>query len=167
MKTEPNTKKKTVAQSPRASGAPSLGLINGLYEISCPEIENEWGCDGMTLILTLDTPSIWGEYDFGMFAGILHVPERPYSASGQELMFHWRGRENGENEMSFGDRCQGGISFVGNGRIEGWINLCGECFFKGTRREGPGAPIRSAVSMQDEWDGYNEDEYERENIGRW
>ena len=145
----------------------SLGLINGIYEIDCPEIEREWDYDGFTMILTLDSPSIWGEYDFGMFSGIVHIPQRPFAASNETISFQWRGQENSESQMSFGDDCVGGISFLGNGYIEGWINLYGECRFQGRRRDGPGTAIRSAASMRDEWDGYNEDEYERARVGRW
>ncbi|KAL8756087.1 MAG: hypothetical protein Q9199_003186 [Rusavskia elegans] len=167
VKAEPGTKKKTVASSSRSSAATPLGLINGIYEMSCPTIEREWDYDGFTLILTLDSPAVWGEYDFGLFTGVLHIPQRPFAASSDTLSFQWRGRENSEGEMSFGDNCVGGISFLGNGHIAGWINLYGECRFEGTRRDGPGTAIRSATSMQDEWDGYNEDEYERERVGRW
>ncbi|CAL8583725.1 hypothetical protein XPA_009344 [Xanthoria parietina] len=164
VKAEPSSKKKTTSSS---SAAVSLGLINGIYEIDCPEIEREWDYDGFTMILTLDTPSIWGEYDFGMFSGILHIPRRPFAASNEAISFQWRGRENSESQMSFGDSCVGSISFLGNGYIDGWINLYGECRFQGRRRDGPGTAIRSATSMRDEWDGYNEDEYERERVGRW
>ena len=167
VKAEPGSKKKTTASSSSSSAAVSLGLINGIYEIDCPEIEREWDYDGFTMILTLDTPSIWGEYDFGMFSGILHIPQRPFAASNETISFQWRGRENSESQMSFGDNCVGGISFLGNGYIDGWINLYGECRFQGRRRDGPGTAIRSAASMRDEWDGYNEDEYERERVGRW
>ncbi|KAL8918378.1 MAG: hypothetical protein Q9208_007397 [Pyrenodesmia sp. 3 TL-2023] len=167
VKAEPNTQQMATPIFPRPPAAATLGLINGIYDIFCPDIEREWDYDGFTLVLTLDTPAIWGEYDFGMFSGILHIPQRPYAASSDELALEWCGRANDEGEMSFGGNCVGGISFVGNGHIEGWINLYGECRFQGTRRDGPGTAIRSAISMRDEWDGYNEDEYERERVGRW
>ncbi|KAL8897281.1 MAG: hypothetical protein Q9207_007292 [Kuettlingeria erythrocarpa] len=167
VKAEPNTKQMAIASPSRIPAAPSLGLINGIYDISCPSIENEWDYDGFTLVLTLDSPAIWGEYDFGMFSGILYIPQRPFTASSDEFAFEWRGRENGEGEMRFGSGCNGGIVFHGNGYVEGWINVYGEGRFEGTRREGPGTAVRTAMSMQDEWDSYNEDEYERERIGRW
>ncbi|KAL8721635.1 MAG: hypothetical protein Q9225_001724 [Loekoesia sp. 1 TL-2023] len=152
VKTEPNTKRKTAAPSTSPSAAPSLGLINGIYDISCPTIEEEWGCDNLTLILTLDTPGVWGAYDFGVFSGIFHIPQRPYSAP-DRVELYWRGRENGEGEMSFGEDCNGVLSFLGNGRVEGWMNLYGDCHFEGVRRDGPGAPIRTARSMREEWEG--------------
>lgn len=167
VKAEPSSKNSTVAPSSHPSAAASLGLINGIYDISCPKIEEEWDYDGFTMILTLDSPSIWGEYDFGMFTGILRISQRPFAASSDTHSFQWRGRENGEREMSFGDNCVGGISFLGNGYVEGWINLYGDCRFEGTKRDGPGTAVRSATSLRDEWNEYNEDEYERERVGRW
>ncbi|KAL8856736.1 MAG: hypothetical protein Q9178_006693 [Gyalolechia marmorata] len=172
VKKEPKVKAKSISDAKTIVGssrsAPaSLGLINGIYEISCPDIEQEWDYDGFTIVLTLDSPSIWGEYDFGMFSGILRIPQRPFVASGDMLPFEWRGRENSEGEMSFGDNCVGGISFLGNGYIEGWINLYGDCRFEGTRMDGPGTAMSSAADLRDQWDSYNEDEYERERVGRW
>ena len=166
VKAESTSDAKTIVGSSRSAPA-SLGLINGLYEVSCPVIEREWDDDGFTIVLTLDSPSVWGEYDFGMFSGILRIPQRPFVASGDTLPFEWRGRENSEGEMSFGGNCVGGISFLGNGYIEGWINVYGECRFEGTRMDGPGTAMSSAADLQDQWDSYNEDEYERERVGRW
>ncbi|KAI4272652.1 MAG: hypothetical protein LQ337_005158 [Flavoplaca oasis] len=166
VKAESTPDAKTIGGSSRSAPA-SLGLINGLYEVSCPVIEREWDDDGFTIVLTLDSQSIWGEYDFGMFSGILRIPQRPFIASGDMLPFEWRGRENSEGEMSFGGNCVGGISFLGNGYIEGWINLYGECRFEGTRIDGPGTAMSSAADLRDQWDSYNEDEYERERVGRW
>ncbi|KAL9038571.1 MAG: hypothetical protein Q9180_003055 [Flavoplaca navasiana] len=166
VKVESTSDAKTIVGSSRSAPA-SLGLINGIYEVSCPEIEREWDDDGFTIVLTLDSPSVWGEYDFGMFSGILRIPQRPFVASGGMLPFEWRGRENSEGEMSFGGNCVGGISFLGNGYIEGWINLYGECRFEGTRMDGPGTAMSSAADLRDQWDSYNEDEYERERVDRW
>ena len=166
VRAEPGSTKGPLASSSRSALAP-LGLINGIYEVSCPEIEREWDDDGFTIVLTLDSPSIWGQYDFGMFSGIFHVPQRPFAASNNMFPFQWRGRENGEGEMSFGDDCIGGISFLGNGYIEGWINVYGQCRFEGTRRDGPGTAVSNAIDIRNEWDGYNEEEYENERIGRW
>ncbi|KAL8969532.1 MAG: hypothetical protein Q9183_001956, partial [Haloplaca sp. 2 TL-2023] len=153
--------------SPSRSALPPLGLINGIYEVSCPEIESDFGDDGFTIVLTLDSPSVWGQYDFGMFSGIFHIPQRPYAASTDMFEFQWRGRENGEGEMSFGDGCIGGISFLGNGYIEGWINVYGQSHFQGMRRDGPGNAVSNAIDIRNEWDGYNEDQYEYERVSRW
>ena len=153
--------------SPALSTSTSLGLVNGIYDISCPEISSEFGSRALTLTLTLDSPAVWGAYDFDMFSGVLLLPHRPTSASERELPLKWRGRENGEGQMSFGDHCRGEMRFLGGGRIQGWMSLYGDVEFTGTRRAGPGTPVRTAGSMRMEWDGYNYAAYEDERLGRW
>ena len=151
----------------RSPNGPSLGLINGLYDLSCQTVEDSWGCEDLTLTLTLDGATVWGAYDLGMFSGILFLPNRPWQASNSPLPFTWRGREDGEGEMEFGDDCEGEISFLGNGVIEGWISVYGRCFFEGRRREEAGTAVRTARSMREEWEGYNVEAYEEERVGRW
>ncbi len=159
-KHEPSTK-------PSSQVSPSLGLINGIYDLSCPTVEDNWDSTDLTLTLTLDGTTVWGAYDLGMFSGILFLPDRPWQASNEPLPLTWRGRENGEGEMSFGDDCEGEISFLGNGIIEGWISVYGRCDFKGHRRHEAGTAVRPARSMRLEWDDYNEEAYEEERVGRW
>lgn len=151
----------------RSPNGPSLGLINGIYDLSCQTVEDNWGSEDLTLTLTLDGTTVWGAYDLGMFSGILFLPNRPWQASNSPLPFTWRGRENGEGEMEFGDDCEGGISFLGNGAIEGWISVYGRCCFQGRRREEAGTAVRTTRSMREEWEGYNEEAYEEERVGRW
>ncbi|MCJ1425983.1 hypothetical protein MMC29_003884 [Sticta canariensis] len=175
IKKEPAVKKETAVRSgptiknePGDNGQSLLGLINGYYDIECPSLESEFDSDHLSLILCLETPRVWGAYDFGQFSGILHLPQRPYHPSEDPLPFHWRGRENGEGEMSFGEDCFGEIAFLGGGKIEGRImNLYGDCGFTGMRRPGPTVAPRSANSMREEWEGYSEESYERERVGRW
>lgn len=166
IKNEPKAKKEPNIKQETQPTAPPLGLINGIYDITCPTIEDEWNCQELTLILTLDSQTIWGAYDFDMFQGIMHFPQRPYSA-GQDMEFQWRGRDTSEGVMSFGDRNQGEITFLDGGEISGWINVYGQCEFQGVRRSSSTTRERSALSMRNEWDGYDEDAYERERVGRW
>ena len=178
IKTKPGAKGKggpKLKQEPKStstkvghSTAPcSLGLINGIYDITCEDISGEWSTGPLTLTLTLDSPGVWGAYDFGMFEGILRLAERPWAVS-DTCSLMWRGRENGEGEMNFDDGSnQGYIDFLGNGEIEGALNLYGNCDFTGRRRNGPGTPVRTAASMRQEWDGYNQEAYDRENRSRW
>ena len=149
-----------------------LGLINGEYEIHSRDLE-EWPEmypeNEFRLALSLsDGTSVWGAYDFGMFFGIMYIPQRPQRASYMHVPFQWRGRERGEGQMSFGPENKGWIRFLGNGRIEGEINCYGCARFSGQRISGrdPRAP-RKPVDMQREWHGYNEDAYEHERVERW
>lgn len=170
VKKEPSVKRESSTQQELYSpNKPKLGLINGYYEISCPKIEYEWPdyADNMSLILCLDTPGVWGSYDFGMFSGILHLNERPWNPSHDPILCSWRGRDNGEGEMIFGGDCVGEIAFLGDGRIEGYLSLYGICEFTGMRVPGPGSAPRNAASMRQEWDGYNDSAYEEERANRW
>ncbi|KAL8735339.1 MAG: hypothetical protein Q9166_000884 [cf. Caloplaca sp. 2 TL-2023] len=165
IKQESNVKKEL-----STSSQPKLGLINGYYEIYCPYLQEQFSHlydEPMSLILCLNSPNVWGAYDFGMFSGVLHMQGRPWEPSEEPIPCRWRGRENGEGEMSFGDNCRGEIAFLGDGNIQGSLNLFGECHFSGRRRPGPGTAPRSAASMQDEWDGYNEEACEYERVNRW
>lgn len=157
VKKEPLIKREPgIKNEPGCPNLPALGLINGWYDISCPEIESDFHCGGapLTLILCLDTPRVWGCYSFGPFKGIWHLPQRPYQPSEDPLPFHWRGRKDWRGEMCFGEDCRGEIAFLGDGRIEGWIE---NHEFTGTRRPGPTMAPRSANSMREEWEGYNEE----------
>ena len=94
------------------------------------------------------------------------MPERPYRASNDEIPFTWRGRDRSEGQISFGPDNRGFIRFLGDGRIEGRINVYGDASFIGWRASGDETqPPRSAASMREE--GYNEREYDRENRTRW
>lgn len=166
----PIKKAPAVKSEPRLKSTPKIGLINGYYEISCPYLASEFSDDPSSfhLILALETPRVWGAYDFGAFSGIIHLAQRPFFPSEEPIPLEWRGRENGEGEMSFGDDCFGEIVFLGNGQIRGSLNnLYGErCDFEGAKVE-EGGPRRSAGSMRAEWDGYNDEAYEAERTGRW
>ena len=121
-----------------------------------------------TLVLALQGKALWGAYDFGMFSGILQLPERPRAASEERLEFQWRGRENSEGQISFDNNQSGWIKFLGGGEIEGVINVYGKAKFTGVRVSGSSTMSeRSANDMRQEWDGYNEEEYERQRRGRW
>lgn len=71
VKREPN-----VIRAP-APNVPSLGLINGIYDLSCPNIEEHWPCRDLTLTLSLDGTTVWGAYDLDVFSGVLFIASRP------------------------------------------------------------------------------------------
>ncbi|CAF9918764.1 hypothetical protein IMSHALPRED_004407 [Imshaugia aleurites] len=168
-KSPPKIKPEPDTDTSHTPNLPAVGFINGIYDLSCPTVAREWGSTDLTLTLALEGTTVWGAYDLGMFSGILFLPNRPWHASNEALPFTWRGRENGEGEMSFGHGCQGEISFLGKGRVEGWISVYGRCAFTGVRRAGAGtvATARPARSMKGEWEGYNERTYDEERSGRW
>lgn len=64
--------------------------------------------------------------------------------------------------MSYSDDQYGWIRFLGDGQIEGMIGVYGQAEFRGMRVSGQQTRSeRDAWSMRQEWDGYNEEEYER------
>jgi len=130
---------------------------------------DQWGeQEPFTLILCLDRNAIWGAYDFGMYSGILHLRHRPYRSSVDEVPFTWRGRENSEGQISFGTGNGGFIRFLGDRSIDGMINCYGSARFSGKRISGAETRAsRDAWSVQSEWNGYNQREYDRENSARW
>ena len=185
VKTAPRIKKEKVAPStprkikaepdirddrPPPSPSPattSLGLINGYYVISCPEITDQWGSQDLSIVVCFDTQHVWCAYDFEMFSGIFLLDRRPVRASNDQIPVRWRGRENGEGEMRTGNDNHGWISFLGNGHIAGCLEIMGDFEFEGYKVEGGGGPTRSARSMRDEWESYDEDAHEYERVNRW
>ena len=148
--------------------APSLGFINGIYHLDCPDVDS-WPHGDLTLTLTPSGTAVWGAYNLGIFSGILYLPNRPWQPSSAPLGFFWRGRENSEGQMNFGERCNGMIVFHGDGIVSGNFKIdevSGECGFQGLRDPEAGTMVRSIASMKYEWDGYNEEAYERERVGR-
>ncbi|KAK5996379.1 hypothetical protein PT974_01713 [Cladobotryum mycophilum] len=145
-----------------------LGLINGRYDISCPFVESEWSNVGsdFSVVLTLAGSSLWGSFDLGIIEGVMHFEQRPMQSSYDPIPFTWRGREN-EGPVLYGDGHEGWIKFLGNGRIQGELDYQ-NISFQGERIPGQGTRSEtSARALQDEWLGYTEEEYERENRTRW
>jgi hypothetical protein len=156
--------------SPDPADTPRLGLINGYYEIESPSLD-EWSQfpqEDFSLLLSLSGNSVWGEYDFGMFYGILHMPKRPWTASEETIPFKWRGGNRSDSEIRFGNDNKGFIRFLGEGKIEGEINCYGHAKFSGWRTSGDDTSSpRTVASLRREWAGYNEDEYDRRQAARW
>lgn len=152
----------------RANLSP-LGLLNGRYDISSRSVDKEWPqhASGLSLVLTLAGSSLWGRFDLGIIEGVLYFEERPRKSSLDAVPFSWRGREL-EGPISYNDRYNNGwIKFLGDGRIEGWIDHS-DIYFEGYRVSGQGTRSEvDARAMQNEWNGYTEDEYERESRARW
>jgi hypothetical protein len=146
-----------------------LGLLNGRYEIDSPYVTGNWNHydeDDFSLILTLAGQSLWGSFDLGIYEGVLRFDVRPYQSSHDRVHFQWRGRED-QGPVIYGNDNSGWIKFLGDGRIEGYLDRQG-IEFHGRRI--PGQPTRSEVdsrTLQSEWNGYSEEEYERENRARW
>ncbi|PTB62285.1 hypothetical protein BBK36DRAFT_1129621 [Trichoderma citrinoviride] len=149
-----------------------LGLLNGRYDISCPYVESEWPMCGsdFSLVLTIVGSSLWGRFDMGIIEGVLYIEERPRASSFDNIPFVWRGRETSEGQIFYDERStcnQGSLRFLGDGSIKGYFEYQ-DIQFEGQRLPGQGTRSElDARTLQNEWDSYNEDEYERERVGRW
>ncbi|KAI1781004.1 hypothetical protein F4818DRAFT_23206 [Hypoxylon cercidicola] len=143
-----------------------LGLLNGRYEVTSDDVEGQWGFEDLSLVFTLSGSELWGRFDLGVVDGVLRFATRPYQSSPARVGFKWRGRER-DGPMMYGDRNDGWIRFLGDGRLDGYLDFMDLRF---EARRLPGQGTRSEVEARDmlaEWNGYNADEYERENRARW
>ncbi|KAI3340315.1 hypothetical protein F4824DRAFT_417556 [Ustulina deusta] len=151
---------------PPPSSLGPLGLLNGRYGIFSNEANDQWGCDDFDLVLTLSGNELWGKFDLGIVSGILHIDERPWESSDDPVPFTWRGEER-DGQIFYGNINRGWITFLGNGHIQGQLDYM-TLDFGGDRLSGQSTRSQiDARSMQREWHGYSEEEYERLNRARW
>jgi hypothetical protein len=151
--------------SPAALGP--LGLLNGHYSITAPDVTEQWSQydDEFDLSLVIAGQELWGSFDLGVVAGVLQFEQRPFQSSHDPVTFIWRGRED-EGLMHYGENT-GWMKFLGSGKIEAQLDYQ-SIEFSGTRDAGQGTRSNVDVrALRDEWNGYNEVEYERENRRRW
>ncbi|KAH0490047.1 hypothetical protein TgHK011_001532 [Trichoderma gracile] len=146
-----------------------LGLLNGRYDISSPSVESKWPIYGsdLSLVLTIVGSSLWGRFDLGVIEGVLYIEERPRASSSEDVPFVWRGRE-AEGQIFYDEWSnRGSLRFLGDGAIEGYFEYQ-HIQFDGQRLPGQGTRSElDARTLQNEWDSYNEDEYDREGRARW
>ncbi|KAF4957954.1 hypothetical protein FGADI_2783 [Fusarium gaditjirri] len=150
-----------------ASLAP-LGLLNGDYEVDSSDVSEQWDFDPdeFQLTLTISGNRLWGRFNLGVYEGVLLFEERPMRSSHDRVWFKWRGRED-QGPVIYGDNNEGWMEFLGDGRIEGWLDHQSLSF---QARRLPGQGTRSSIdarSLQDEWTNYSYDLYEEENRARW
>ncbi|KAL6413320.1 hypothetical protein AUP68_02829 [Ilyonectria robusta] len=96
----------------------------------------------------------------------MYFDRRPRASSRDSVPFTWRGRGD-QGPIIYGDSNSGRLTFLGDGRIEGSIDY-EELRFRGWRfpDQGTGGGT-SAYPLENEWDGYSEDQYENERVSRW
>lgn len=71
--------------------------------------------------------------------------------------------------ISYDDaRQKGWVRFLGNGRIDGVIEVYGKARLSGVRVSGEQTRSeRDAASMRAEWEGYSQEAYEHARVARW
>lgn len=146
-----------------------LGLLNGRYELESTTVSDQWPRldSGLNLVLTLAGDELWGQFDLGVYEGVLRFAVRPYESSREALPYKWRGRDAGSGEICCGDN-EGWIKFLGGGRIRGYLDSM-SIHFSGRRV--PGQSTRSEIdigTMRHQWNNeYSVMEYDRANRARW
>ncbi|KAF7545205.1 hypothetical protein G7Z17_g9352 [Cylindrodendrum hubeiense] len=145
-----------------------LGLINGSYDVTSSSVTSQWSHFGSDfgLELRIAGTQLWGGFDLGLFEGVMRFEERPRRSSRDTVPFTWRGRED-QGPIIYGNYNHGWIKFLGGGRIEGWLDRQ-NISFRGRHIQGQGTGGgTTAHSFQDQWNGYSEEECERENRAHW
>jgi hypothetical protein len=121
-----------VCYPPSASPRPPLTLriainssalieLSGAYTIVAPQVSDGWGCDGpLTLQLAPSSTGahLWGSFDFGVFEGTLRS-HSALPAANNTVKFHWRGRETGEGETTYGPENIAEFEFLEGGKFSG------------------------------------------------
>ncbi|KAI0340987.1 hypothetical protein BDW22DRAFT_373419 [Trametopsis cervina] len=169
-------------QGAKANGKPNGAAkleyrdTSGQYDVDCPGLRDNWGEHFMGTYTLKMSPSkgmsrIWATFDFGVVSGIMRCTALPV-AVGESCTFYWRGREEGEGEMTFSDCNNGTITFCGNGRIEGTIagDLFKETPFSGTVNSGASRNTiwaRYIPEWKEEYRGINEVAYNAAARSRW
>ncbi|PTD07747.1 hypothetical protein FCULG_00007111 [Fusarium culmorum] len=87
-----------------------LGLLNGDYEIIWSDAAERWDHydpDNFELCLTLEGNKLWGQFNLGVYEGVLRLNQRPMRSSHDRLEFTWRGRED-MGPVIYGNSNKGG-----------------------------------------------------------
>ncbi|KAL8682040.1 MAG: hypothetical protein Q9186_001916 [Xanthomendoza sp. 1 TL-2023] len=104
-----------------------IATLSGVYTIAAPSVSNGWDCHGpLTLSLAPSSTGshLWGSFHFGVFKGKLRsIPTK--EGVGDTIRFHWRGRQTGESESTYGPENIASFTFLTNGKFKG--NMYWDC----------------------------------------
>ncbi|GLB34320.1 hypothetical protein LshimejAT787_0112040 [Lyophyllum shimeji] len=145
----------------------------GEFRIMAPYLRDQWSSYTETMKLKL-SPSpggshLWVWFHFGIVSGIMRSHGCPPKYVGDTTRLQWRGREEGEGEMTYEDENVASITFLGDGRIRGKMRWMGTLF----EFIGKNAPRKNVVwckSVQhwkEQYWGINDRSYERARVARW
>ncbi|KZV67839.1 hypothetical protein PENSPDRAFT_583353 [Peniophora sp. CONT] len=150
--------------------------VKGEFAINAPYLAEQWDDASGELTLTL-SPSrgtgkhLWGSFDFGIVKGIIRGGLPP-TTIGATVAFKWRGHEQGEGQMEFGDMNKGTLTFLGNGKIRGTMvgGFMREFVFSGIQDTDTLRSTEWSMHVEewkDEWRGINDRTYNAARVGRW
>ncbi|KAG5649673.1 hypothetical protein H0H81_002551, partial [Sphagnurus paluster] len=129
----------------------------GRYNIMALFLRDEWPDDtekmSLKMSISRGKSHFWVWFHFGIVSGIMRSCSTPPTHVGDKVRFQWRGREEGEGEMTYDEENTASITFLGEGRIRGRMRWDGQLFeFVGKK-----VPIEGAdwISRVQDW----KDEY--------
>lgn len=140
--------------------------ITGVYNISCPQLEQQYPEEANSLRLFLcvnnEASKIWGGFELAPKSGVLLISGN-YNDPEARLSFGWRARDSHRGRLSFGRGCFGEIQFFEDRRLRGtFFNMFPEPVdFEGERRPGPLWCGKIAWQFETEWDGFVAEAYGR------
>jgi len=152
----------------------TLSDLAGVYTIAAPSISNNFNVY-VPLILSL-APSatsshLWGKFDFDVIEGTLRSTAHP--SPGKPIKFHWRGRETGMGEATYGPENIAEFDFQGDGKFKGtmfWDSCCEKFDVYGKRDAEASRGFdgkKRVAEWKDEYWAINEANYDRECEARW
>jgi hypothetical protein len=166
--------KREPSPSPPLQDYPEIHYLTGVYDVSCPQLEDQLPATTGTLRLFICVDEaarkVWGGFELGPKRGVILIAEYHDDPIQLGLTFGWRARDLDRGGLDFGRGCYGDIEFVGGGIVAGtFYNLFPEPVeFQGKRRSGPLVcsmgpwdPVRSAWDFEQRWDGFVTEAYGR------
>lgn len=125
----------------RSNEDPRQRNVTGVYNLSCPQLEEEFpGCnDYLRMFLAVDKGEIWGGFELCMKSGVVKFDD---TLPDRRVSFGWRARDSEDGQLSFGRGCFGDIELYGHEQTRGtFYNLFGDArleplMFEGQRRQG-------------------------------
>jgi hypothetical protein len=166
--------KREPSPSPPLQDYPEIHYLTGVYDVSCPQVEDQLPATTGTLRLFICVDEaarkVWGGFELGPKRGVILIAEYHDDPIQLGLTFGWRARDLDRGGLDFGRGCYGDMEFVGGGIVAGtFYNLFPEPVeFQGKRRSGPLVcsmgpwdPVRSAWDFEQRWDGFVTEAYGR------
>lgn len=150
----------------------TLASMTGSYDLHCPYVSEQWGGqreyggdDGYRIAFAQLGAAVYGRFDLGVLEG--YVKCQDVDLVERTMTLHWRGRDTGTGES---DSATDNLfvlridpaGTVFRGTVAG--SFIGECDVYGVKVSDRGPDPRADRNSYDELD---EDNYERERVGRW
>ncbi|KAI5892981.1 uncharacterized protein SCHCODRAFT_02498874 [Schizophyllum commune H4-8] len=117
----------------------------GVYTINCPYLLDQWpdDCSGpLTLRLALSSTGrhLWGAFKFGIVEGVLRSTSPAPFLPDTTITFDWRGREMGEDTVTWDEGNVGTLTLATDGTPRGTLDGAfldpDQCVFSGRKKVG-------------------------------